>query len=522
MKVQNNNYLLSRGDAVHFMFAVDAYNNIKKPVPDFYINDDTQLPHYLLAEFLLQDKQQISRAILVTNLLYFIISLYFTFLIGKFIVDTETGVLSALLLSMYPAMYGLSRIYGNSDFAVIACVAFNIYCLLKSDNFKHRIWSLLYGISLGLGLLIKDIFIVFFIAPFVYCCFNYICRDRSLKTFLNLSMGLILGCLIAVPVYIRSGMAPRVIYGAVSEPCGAWYEFNNLRVYTLDISEKLLSPPFFIMFFMGLLYFIKRFKNKDIKAIFLMSVIFPWLVIVFMPHRKYVSYAAPFLPVIAVISAFCFTAITRSYKKYLVCACLFVSLVQYADFSFGLGPQLYNYKFLLNNRYALSYYSLDYNVLFNFDKRKERYEKIVSVLSRHINQDKNTKILVTVNIDDEFLDPIALEIIAWEKSWNFMVFSDSVLVRPKYLNELIFNNGITNVLYYGKYDFGSGPYVNEQYDIALGLALSYPGQGNIAEELIKIDKLELKKKFLDFSSKFNKKEELLRNNENTLYLYSVK
>lgn len=61
-------------------------------------------------------------------------------------------------------MYLMSRIFGHQDWHVMIAVTVNVYFLIKIDYFKNR----LYNISVGFGLLIKDSFIIYFVAPYIY------------------------------------------------------------------------------------------------------------------------------------------------------------------------------------------------------------------------------------------------------------------------------------------------------------------------------------------------------------------
>jgi 4-amino-4-deoxy-L-arabinose transferase-like glycosyltransferase len=74
------------------------------------------------------------------------------------------GLLSAFLVSLLPMIFAMSR-YLYLDFALTAMVAANICLLLRSDRFQRRGYALLYGLSLGLGLLVKWTFVVFVAGP---------------------------------------------------------------------------------------------------------------------------------------------------------------------------------------------------------------------------------------------------------------------------------------------------------------------------------------------------------------------
>ncbi len=100
----------------------------------------------------------------MANSLYLAILLLAVYGIGERLGGPWVGLLSALIVSLLPMIFAMSR-YLYIDFALTAMVAANICLLLRSDRFQRRGYALLYGISLGLGLLVKWTFVVFIIGP---------------------------------------------------------------------------------------------------------------------------------------------------------------------------------------------------------------------------------------------------------------------------------------------------------------------------------------------------------------------
>src|SRR3989339_497863 len=90
---------------------------------------------------------------------YFIILLISTYKIGSVTYNRKAGLLAMLILSLYPAIFGISRMY-ELDFPLAAAVCFCMYLLLVT-NFENRWKSLLFGAVLGLSILIKGQVIFF-------------------------------------------------------------------------------------------------------------------------------------------------------------------------------------------------------------------------------------------------------------------------------------------------------------------------------------------------------------------------
>lgn len=88
------------------------------------------------------------------NFVYLAILLLATYGIGCKLFHKGIGILAAFIVSTFPMIYAISR-YFYIDFALTAMVALSIYLLLSTDGFRKRGYGLLYGLSLGLGMLVK-------------------------------------------------------------------------------------------------------------------------------------------------------------------------------------------------------------------------------------------------------------------------------------------------------------------------------------------------------------------------------
>lgn len=100
----------------------------------------------------------------MANSLYLALLLLAVYGIGERLGGPWVGLLSAFIVSLLPMIFAMSR-YLYLDFALTAMVAANICLLLRSDRFQRRGYALLYGLSLGLGLLVKWTFVVFVVGP---------------------------------------------------------------------------------------------------------------------------------------------------------------------------------------------------------------------------------------------------------------------------------------------------------------------------------------------------------------------
>ena len=100
----------------------------------------------------------------MVNALYMAVLLGATYATGRKIFGSNVGLLSSFVLSTFPMIYAMSR-YFYIDFALASVVALNLMLLLHTEDFERKGYTLLYGLSLGLGMLVKWTFVVFSLPP---------------------------------------------------------------------------------------------------------------------------------------------------------------------------------------------------------------------------------------------------------------------------------------------------------------------------------------------------------------------
>jgi len=306
-----------------------------------------------------------------------------------------------ILFALSPAVYGMSRQYGHQDYHIIAGIIFNIYCLIKTDYFRNRKWTIWYGISVGLGLMIKDAFLAYFFVPFIYIVIVGL-KDRADKTkIVNIILAIAIGSLIAGWHYFRSFIIYKILYEPISEPAPIFC-FASLRVTTIGLWEELLSPPIFLVFIIGLIYFIWKYKGKY-KNIILLWFFVPWTIMIFMLHGKLPEYGAGFIPAMILISAIFISDIKKVYiKKTVIILLIGVLFLQYVNFSyqiFDIGIFNINYE---NEKYKISYYNKNSDLIW-IDKKSIQLNLKFSQYLKSNYSNKRIKIdeFVPANIDIE-------------------------------------------------------------------------------------------------------------------------
>lgn len=306
--------------------------------------------------FFVFGQQYFDLQIIFVNYIFFLIALYFIYKIGLNLKDKETGNIAMILFALTPAIYGMSRQYGHQDWHVMVAMAVNIYCLIKSDNFKDRKWSIIYGISVGFGLLIKDEFLAYFFAPWLYVVIRSLIERSDLKRVINILTTIITGSLIAGCHYFRQAIIYKIWHEPIVEKTSV-FSFDSLKVLTLGLSNEILSPIIFIFVLFAMLWFLKFYKSKN-KNILLLWIFVPWFIIMFMAHHKLVEYGVAFVPALILILSMFISKL--KYKKILFIIMVSVCVLQYINFSYAINKkETEKINNLYFNRYNLVYYDKD-------------------------------------------------------------------------------------------------------------------------------------------------------------------
>lgn len=168
------------------------------------------------------------------NLLYYILTVFFIYLLTKKVTRNKlSALLSVLFFSFaYYCILNYSRLF-LMEFGLSAFVCASIFLLTKTDYFKNRRYSLIFGILAGLGMLMKWTFIIYIIGPFlVYIIFTYQdlrLADRKYRIqickniFSSLILGIVLFSIWAIPFLDFNELIDRYI-------CTLRYESSILNI----------------------------------------------------------------------------------------------------------------------------------------------------------------------------------------------------------------------------------------------------------------------------------------------------
>ncbi len=103
----------------------------------------------------------------LTNVVLMAAILVLTYLLASQIVNPVMALLATAMTAFLPILMGMSRLYYTENF-LTTVILLNLLALVKSDSFQRRRWALLWGITLGLALLVKWTAPIYILLPTVF------------------------------------------------------------------------------------------------------------------------------------------------------------------------------------------------------------------------------------------------------------------------------------------------------------------------------------------------------------------
>lgn len=291
---------------------------------------------------------------IMVNSIYLAILLFSVYGIGNRMFDKKTGIIAALVVSLFPAVFNLQREF-LIDFALISMVSLTIYCLIACDFFRNRNYSRLFGIAFALSMLTKWTAFLFIAGPLIYIVirmfFNSNKFENKSKQRMNLIFSLILLFALSAIWYLPNF---NTIYDMVltrTQSIGA-YE-NDPEIFTgqsllyyFFANINYVSFIFFLVFIAGAIVLLKKRSSNTLTLFLIIAV--PYLAFTLI-RNKDLRYMAPAVSSISIIGATSISSIKN--KKLFTAAIILISL-------FGIF-QLFPHEFgLKSNNFETSYGTL--------------------------------------------------------------------------------------------------------------------------------------------------------------------
>ncbi|MFH1508453.1 MAG: glycosyltransferase family 39 protein [Candidatus Omnitrophota bacterium] len=365
------------------------------------------------------------------NIFYFAILITSVYFIGKEIVGINFGLFSAALVSFYPALFGMSRLY-TLDFPLVSMTACCVLSLIKTDFFTKRSQSILFGLILGLGILIKAQIILFILWPLLYVVakvlFRNINGNKKKYMLVNMVFAFALGAGLSSVWWaanFRDSISNFIIQATVHPENIAQYSWIGgiirlkplsldwLFAYTYFLLNNI-SPVLFIIFIIGL---VSGFRAKiKHKAIILLWFFGAYLFFTFFPIKKD-RFFIPALPALAIISSWLFINLKGKVSKIIVVSGIFLfALYQFFFLSYRVvrsevtgknspfyiitpmeNPEICGYDLPKGNYYECVYYK---------PRGRDIEDMGINLLSL-IRQSPNSNIDISLVIDDNVCGNVA-------------------------------------------------------------------------------------------------------------------
>lgn len=275
-------------DIHHIQYAYDFYNNLKTGgLFTFFFRPPTFYPPFtytVTSVFFLLFGASMKNAVF-SQAIFWLILMISMYCIGTHIGNEETGLLSALLVMTIP-MVSIYSVRYYLDIPMISLIALSFYCLLKSDFYNNRGWTISFFILSALGMLTKVQFALYIAIPFfattsiyIYNTFRETDKKEKIK---------IICLLVGVPVAVFIGLIllwKMIAYLGVTQKAymfHCWISWSFAVSTTLAQSQTALKINLVICYFISMIPLIiplllSKFigvKNKQIRNIMIGSTFF--------------------------------------------------------------------------------------------------------------------------------------------------------------------------------------------------------------------------------------------------------
>lgn len=361
----------------HYRYSLEAYDFLKGiPHLKFPLSAvEPQKWHGILVGFstallyFVFGKAQ-DAAIMINSAIFLTILVLSTYGIAKRIYSSSAGLLAAFIVTSYPVIFNNLRIY-MLDLPLTGMVALSLYFLIASDNFSDRKNSPLFGLSFGLGILVKFNYIAFIIGSLLLTLYLAITQKPSLykNTIRNIIYLITVAVFLCAIFYIvKSRDILQRIYqlsnlGIFKDYKPNFFNFLSWRVsWILNFIETSISEGtsflFLILFVVGFVFFIKAALKERWKLY--LALIVPLFMQIFLfsiePACMF-RYSMPFLPILAIITSIGLLGIkNRALKITFLFLLVTFGVLQFFAVSYGISVLPEKIKFTLIRKWP---YNLD-------------------------------------------------------------------------------------------------------------------------------------------------------------------
>lgn len=241
------------------------------------------------------------------NVFYLAILAYSLYKVGIKIKGSYTGALASFIILSLPGVLVLWRI-NIMEIALTSWVGLTLYLFISTECFEKRLHSVLLGIVLGIGLLIKWTYSAYVFGAFFLYFQLIFWRSRGPNLNLELSLRkrssnfilcMLLAFLISGPWYLRF-LDLSYFFSSLQNDPTALPLPKKMFFYLKALKENLLLPGYFFLFLFTFIIFPLMRRREMIPYLFLFPFLTGLLIFSFLAHIE-TRYILPLLPYVAVI-----------------------------------------------------------------------------------------------------------------------------------------------------------------------------------------------------------------------------
>ena len=180
----------------------------------------------------------------LTSACYLWLLLVSVYLLGVYLHGRRAALLAVFCVATFPAVVNFSRDY-LFEFPAAAVATLGLYALLRSEDFRHRSWCLLFGMLAGITVLTKTMNGVFFVGPVLYTVAvlirrRQLDRARLIHGALAVGAGILVASIWWGPNF-RDALGYLIYFGF--KDGSAPYRTGGSDLLTCDKSELLRHVP---------------------------------------------------------------------------------------------------------------------------------------------------------------------------------------------------------------------------------------------------------------------------------------
>ena len=239
--------------------------------------------------------------LVLSNLLYLAVLMWSMICLG----ERFKSPLAVYLLLLTPAVFGASTRF-EPNFANVSMTALGLLCLVESNFFQNRKWSIAWGLVFGTALMLDRLTVLFYLGPACLYVFTKVkWRERHIRRGILYSFILFLGCTIAYyrEFFIRHSneLLSQAPVGEIDSAGTLLTSINPVpsMYYVLSLLDSQAGWAIGLLMLAGVFYAIKTRKEQEVL---LLSATLPGVLFFTLVAKKQVYYTFPMLVPLALLA----------------------------------------------------------------------------------------------------------------------------------------------------------------------------------------------------------------------------